>query len=157
MQTLAEQQSAALDRSSLEAASAASIVATDVPASVPSFKSFDHITDPRIRRAKDYEQFLQCALERIPEMRDRIMVEIGWARGEQERSQPSDRERISRVLEQWQATDGLLCQDIADDLEMPYATVYKHLRQMLENGSVAAYTRPGRHGNKTMVLYSLAS
>lgn len=127
--------------------------ASHVPASVPHFKSFDHISDPRVRRAKEYEQYLLFSREQFPEFATRINGEIKWARTEQERSKPSDRELIHSAL---QGSGGLLCNEVAEDTGLPYSTVYKHLREMLDEGLVSATSRPGLSANKPMLVWSLA-
>jgi len=121
---------------------------TLVPASIPHFKTFEHITDPRVRRAKDYEQYLQFSLERFPEFAERIGREIAFARGEQERSRVSDRDRIFLAIE----VEELNKTEIAEDLDLPASTVYKHLRELLDVGVIYAKQLPGR-GNKPMLVY----
>lgn len=127
-------------------------VASDVPASVPHFKTFDHIADPRVRRAKEYEQYLQFLLDRFPEFGSRIKTEIEWARAEADRSKASDRERICALLEKW---DSMFCEEIAEDLALPYPTVYKLLRALLDEGLVTATTREGRSGNRPKIAWAL--
>jgi DNA-binding transcriptional ArsR family regulator len=127
---------------------------SQVPASVPHFKSFAEIADPRVRRAKEYEQYLLFSRERFPEFGARIDRELDWARSEQERSAPSDRERVHSVLEQNRG--GLLCEEVAEDSGLPYSTAYKHLRAMLDKGIVAATSRPGISANKPMIVWTLA-
>ena len=125
---------------------------TGVPESVPHFKSFDHITDPRERRAKDYEQYLNFALDRFPEFGERIRREIAFAQAEAGRSKTSDSERIIKLLEE---QGDLLREEIADDLELPKATVYKLCKQMTEQGVIKCRTRPGVTSNRPMLVYYL--
>jgi DNA-binding transcriptional ArsR family regulator len=125
---------------------------TSVPESVPHFKCFEHIPDARVRRAKDYEQYLQISLERFPEFAERIGREIAFARGEQERSHVSDRDRIFLAIE----VEELNKTEIAGDLDLPASTVYKHLRELLDRGVIYARHLPGR-GNKPMLVYGRAN
>lgn len=124
-----------------------------VPDTVPEFESFAHIADPRTRRAKCYEQFLLFMLARFPEYETRIAPELEFARAEQSRNGASDADRILKALEE---NETLLCDELADDLDLPRSTVYKTLRKMLDGGIVAAHTRRGTSGNKPMIIYSLA-
>lgn len=123
-----------------------------VPADIPHFKSFAHIKDPRVRRAKEYETVLQFALARCPpEFTARLEKEITWARSEQERSKPSDRDRIFMAL----ASVELGRQEIADDLEIPVSTVYKHLQELIAYGLVFTRQLPARSdtGGRPLVVY----
>ena len=121
-----------------------------IPESVPSYTSFAHITDPRIRRAKEYEQFLLFNLERFPDYRIRIEQEIRWARSLSGRGAASDADRILKSLEAWNEST---CQEVADDTGLPYGTVYKILRRMLGNGIVMAREQKGL-GNKPCLVYA---
>lgn len=121
---------------------------TQVPASVPHFKSFEHIKDPRVRRAKDYEQHLQFALERFPEFAARIEREIAYAQGEQERSRVSDRDRVFLAIQ----TEELSKCEIVEDTDLPASTVYQHLRELVRVGLVYEKRLPGR-GVKFMIVY----
>jgi DNA-binding transcriptional ArsR family regulator len=123
-----------------------------IPLEVPHYKSFDHIEDARMRRAKEYEQYLLFALTKFPEYADRIHIEIKFAQTESMRSTESDQDRILSAFNGW---DELLCQEIADDLKLNYRTVHKHLKRMLETGLVQARQRTGVSGNKPMIVYSI--
>lgn len=121
---------------------------TSVPESVPHFKSFDHIADERIRRAMDYEQYLQFSLERFPEFAERIQREIAFAQSEQHRDHVSDRDRVFLAIE----VEELNKTEIAGDTGLPGSTVYKHLRELIDVGLVYQKKLPGR-GNKFMLVY----
>lgn len=123
-----------------------------VPADVPQFKSFAHIKDPRVRRAKEYETVLQFALANCPpEFTARMEKEIAWARSEQERSKPSDRDRIFLSI----TSVELGRQEIADDLDLPVSTVYKHLQELISYGLVYTRNLPARGdtGGRPLVVY----
>jgi hypothetical protein len=128
--------------------------ATLVPESVPHFKSFEHVTDQKLRRALDYEQYLQWAKGRFPDFGHRLDIEIAWCKSEQGRSKESDRDLILACFDSW---DDLLCEEIADDLGFTYQTTYKILKGMLEVGLLKAHERPGVRGNKPMLVYSRTS
>lgn len=121
---------------------------TSVPESVPHYRTFNHITDPRVRRAKDYEQYLQFSLEKFPEFAARIGREIAFAQSEQQRDRTSDRDRVFLALE----VEELNKTEIAGDIGLPASTVYKHLRELLDLGIIYAKELPGR-GNKPMLVY----
>lgn len=88
----------------------------------------------------------------FPEYTDGLEEQLAYARSQQTRTKASDRERISAILEKYEM---LTCREISEDLEMPYATVYKILRGCLERGLVAAFERKGIAGNKPYLVYSL--
>jgi hypothetical protein len=125
-----------------------------IPESVPHFTSFAHITDPRVRRAKEYEQFLLFNLERFPDYRARIEQEIEWTRKlSSGRGPASDQDRILQSLEAWHEST---CQEVAEDTGLPYSTVYKLLRRMLDKGVVMARSQSGL-GNKPCLVYAAQS
>ncbi len=121
---------------------------TQVPDSVPHFKSFDHITDLRVRRAKDYEQYLQFALEKFPDYRNRIEREIVFAQEEQQRSKVPDRDRVFLAVGDCELNK----EEICEDTQLPASTIYKHLRALVALGLVTERRLPGR-GNKFMIVY----
>lgn len=123
---------------------------SDIPASVPNFKSFAHITDARVRRAKEYEQYLMFGLDRFPELEDRINQELEWARNQSKRTTPSDRDRIFASLELCDLTRA----EIAEDTDIPPATVYKHLRELVKHRLVSESRRPGIGNNMFVNVYS---
>jgi DNA-binding transcriptional ArsR family regulator len=122
-----------------------------IPESTPRYTSFNHIRDPKVRRAKDYEQHLLFMRDSFPEYTAGIDEQIAYARSQQERNRVSDRDRVLKQLEPCE----LSCSEVADDLMMPYATTYKILKALAECGLVAIRQRPGRAGNKPVCYYSL--
>lgn len=124
---------------------------SSIPASTPSYKSFEHIRCPKQRRAKEYEQHLLILRDMYPEYSGGIEQQLAYARGQQGRTKASDRARVIKALE----PQSLTCRELSEDLEMPYATCYKILKGMLETGAVAAYEHKGRAGNKPYLVYSL--
>lgn len=123
-----------------------------VPQSVPTFKSFAHITDPRVRRAKEYEQYLLFALDHFPEFSPRIQIELQFARSEQKRSKANDADVVLKSLE----FEELTASEVSEDTRLPYSTVYKILRELLDQGIIKAKSRPGLSANKPIILYSHA-
>ncbi|HEV2863051.1 MAG TPA: winged helix-turn-helix domain-containing protein [Pyrinomonadaceae bacterium] len=123
-----------------------------IPAGVPHFKSFEHITDPRVRRAKEYEQTLEIALALgncPPEYAGRLKKEIEWARAEQTRDQNVDREAIYRAVQ-----FPLTRSEIAEDTGLPASTVWKRLQELLDSGRVRETKRPVQGNNKFVLIYS---
>lgn len=123
-----------------------------VPASTPHFKSFNDIADPRVRRAKEYEQVLMFAIDRAPaELADRLAPELKWAREQQERDNPSDRDRVLKSIR----VEKLSRAEIAEDTGLPVATVYKHLQELMSGGLVQARQLPARggRGGNNLVVY----
>lgn len=123
-----------------------------IPASTPSYTSFEHIRDPKARRAKEYEQHLLILRDRFPQYSAGIDEQIAYARLQSARDSVSDRDRIILHLEK---NEQLTCREMSDDLSIPYATCYKILRGYLEMGTVAAHERKGIAGNKPYLIYSL--
>jgi hypothetical protein len=124
-----------------------------VPASIPEFKSFNHVRDPKVRRAKEYEQHLLILRDVFPQFSAGLDEQIAYARSQQDRSRVSDRDRVILHLEKSKAA--LRCDELSEDLNMPYATTYKILRSYLESGLVAAFERKGIAGNKPYLVYQL--
>jgi len=127
------------------------VASREIPASCPSFKSFAHIRNPKVRRAKEYEQHLLLMRDMFPEYAAGIDEQLTYARSQQERGSVSDRDRVLAQLE----TCALSCIEVADDLSMPYATAYKILQEFAAAGLVVIRERPGRSGNKPVCYYSL--
>lgn len=125
---------------------------TSIPASTPSYKSFNHIRDPKARRAKEYEQHLLILRDMFPEYTEGIDTQLAYAHAQQKRTPASDRERISVHLKKHEM---LTCREISEDLEMPYATCYKILREGAERGTFAAFERKGIAGNKPYLVWTL--
>jgi Trp operon repressor len=123
-----------------------------IPASTPSFTSFSHIRDPKERRAKEYEQHLLILRDLFPQYAAGIEQQIAYARSQQERGRRSDRARVIRQLEPCE----LSCREVAEDLEIPYATCYKILQELAVTGIVIIRQRAGRAGNKPVCYYSLS-
>lgn len=123
-----------------------------IPLSTPSYKSFNHIRNPKVRRAKEYEQHLLFMRDSFPEYSSGIDEQIAYARSQQERDSVSDRDRVLQVLERGEAT----CREVSEDLETPYATCYKILKEYLNIGLVAAREHKGLAGNKPYLVYSIA-
>jgi hypothetical protein len=124
----------------------------EIPVSTPSYKSFEHIRNPKQRRAKEYEQHLLILRDMYPEYGVKLDEQIAYAKSQQERNRVSDRERIHRQLEDCP----LSCREVAEDLEMPYPTVYKILQSLAEDGLVIIRQRAGRFGQKPVCYYELA-
>jgi hypothetical protein len=122
-----------------------------IPASTPHYTSFAHIRDPKVRRAKDYEQHLLFMRDSFPEYKTSIDEQIAYARSQQDRNRVSDRDRVLKQLEPCE----LSCSEVADDLMMPYATCYKILMEYANNGICAIIQRPGRAGNKPVNYFRL--
>ena len=123
-----------------------------VPASTPHFTSFEHIADPRVRRAKEYEQVLMFAIDRAPaELAARLASELEWARGQQERDNTSDRDRVLKSIR----VEKLSRTEIAEDTGLPVATVYKHLQELMTAGLVHTQKLPARgsRGGNNLVVY----
>jgi hypothetical protein len=125
----------------------------EIPGSTPSFKSFSHVRNPKARRAQEYEQQLLILRDIFPEFTAGIDEQIAYARAQSKRKSASDRDRVLAALEP--EREGLTCAEVAADLEIPYATTYKILKEYLAKGIVAAYERAGRAGNKPYLIYSL--
>lgn len=122
-----------------------------VPAGIPHFKSFEHIADPRIRRAKDYEQVLLYALDKVPsEYAGRLKKELEWARAEQTRDQDGDREAVYKAVKLAPLTRS----EIAEDTGLPASTVWKRLQELLDSGRVRETKRPVQGNNKFVLIYS---
>ncbi|HEV2862865.1 MAG TPA: winged helix-turn-helix domain-containing protein [Pyrinomonadaceae bacterium] len=121
-----------------------------VPAGIPKLKSFEHIADPRVRRAKEYEQALVWALDQCPpEYAGRLKKEIKWARAEQTRDQDVDREAIYQAVQ-----FPLTRSEIAEDTGLPASTVWKRLQELLDSGRVRETKRPVQGNNKFVLIYS---
>lgn len=125
-----------------------------VPARVPKLKSFRHIRNPKVRRAKEYEQYLLFLRDLFPEYTMGLDEQIAYARSQQERNSTSDRDRVYESLRGW--GEGSTCGEVAEDLKIPYATAYKILREFLDTGLVIATERAGISGNKPYLVYKLA-
>lgn len=123
-----------------------------IPDSVPHFSSFDHVADPRRRRALEYEQELLALLDRFDgtEIADRLKRDLAWAREQTKRDQQSDRDRVFNAL---RAFDSLTCREISEDLDMPYQTVWKLLRELLDCGLVGAREQKRIGGGKPTLLF----
>ncbi len=141
------------DPARTDAATAPEVAASHVPDDVPHYKSFDHITDPRVRRAKEYEVFLQHALSRFrddAELVPRIMAEIEWAHAQGRRSKSSDRDLVFNAIER----EVLTRREIAEDTGLPAATVYAHLKELVVLDLVQQTRRPVIGNNKFILVYS---
>lgn len=122
-----------------------------VPAGTPHFKSFDHIADARVRRAKEYEQVLIFALDNVPaEYAGRLQKELEWARAEQSRDQDVDREAVYKAVKLAPLTRS----EIAEDTGLPASTVWKRLQELVDSGRVRETKRPGQDNNKFVLVYS---
>jgi hypothetical protein len=108
----------------------------------PHFKSFDHVTDPRARRAKEVEQFLLFVAEAVPEIERELRPLIADAheRGKDGRRALSVRDRILRAM----AGDlpPATLEEFVEDLGLPYSTVRENLLKMAGAGMVRVTTRP---------------
>jgi hypothetical protein len=123
-----------------------------IPASTPSFKSFAHIRNPKVRRAKEYEQHLLFMRDSFPEYSAGIEKQIAYARSQAERGRASDHDQVLKQME----SCALSCREISDDLSIPYATVYKILQEYAAAGVVIIRQHAGRAGNKPVCYYSLS-
>lgn len=123
------------------------------PCSIPcstSYSSFAHVRNPKRRHALEYEQHLLILKDLYPEYSAGIDEQIAWARAQSQRGKSSDRDRILKALE----AQDLTTNEVAEDLEMPYATAYKILKGFLEKGLVSATTRKGG-ADKPYLVWSL--
>lgn len=117
--------------------------------SAPHYKSFSTITDPRVRRAKEYEQALLFALDKCPaEFAERLKKEIEWARAEQSRDTDGDRTAIYQAVK-----FPLTRAEIAEDTGLPPSTVWKRLQELLDSGRVVESKRPVQGNNKFVLVY----
>ncbi len=121
-----------------------------IPENTPTYNSFAHIRNPKVRRAKEYEQHLLFMRDMFPEYNQGIDEQIAYAKSQQERSHSSDRDRVLQILERGEVT----CRELAEDLSMPYATAYKILKEYLEAGICSAREHKGLSGNKPYLVYS---
>lgn len=120
-----------------------------VPAGVPHFKDFEDIADPRVRRAKDYEQALSFALDKCPpEFAGRLKKEIEWARAEQTRDQGSDGETVYRAVK-----FPLTRAEIAEDTQLSSSTIWKRLQELVKVGRVLEEKRPVQGNNMFVLIY----
>ena len=120
-----------------------------VPASVPHFKDFADIADPRVRRAKEYEQVLQFALDKCPaEHAGRLKKELEWARTEQTRDQDADREAVFAAVK-----FPLTRAEIAEDLDLSASTIWKRLQELVKAGRVLEEKRPLQGNNRFVLIY----
>jgi sugar-specific transcriptional regulator TrmB len=124
----------------------------EIPASTPHYNSFGHIRDPKLRRAKEYEQHLLILKDMFPQYGAGIDEQIAYAKSQQDRNHVSDRDRVIKQLESCPLT----CAEVAEDLNMPHATAYKILRAFAECGLVIIAHRPRRDGKKPLCVYSLS-
>jgi hypothetical protein len=107
-------------------------------ARAPHFKSFDHVKDPRARRAKEIEQFLLFVAEAIPEIERDLqpIINDAHARG----GATSTRDLILFALEK-PLPPGTI-EDFVEDLGLPYGTVRENLMKMAESGLLIMRTKP---------------
>jgi hypothetical protein len=96
-------------------------------ARAPHFKSFDHVADPKARRAKEVEQCLMFVAELIPEhARDlRPIINAARARGEHT---SSTRDLILEAMSK--PLPPTTMEEFVDDLQLPYTTIYENLMKL---------------------------
>lgn len=116
----------------------------------PHYKSFADVADARLRRAKEYEQYLLFVLDNCPGMAPQLAPALAWARAEQTRSKSSDRQKVFRALAGF---EWLTCTEIVEESALPPATVYKLLRQMIAEGLVERAKRPVFGNNAFRYVY----
>lgn len=124
-----------------------------IPDSIPRYTSFKHIRNPKVRRAKEYEQHLLFLQAAFPEYSTGLEDDLAYARSQQERGRVSDRDRVFNSIER----SPLSCREISEDLELPYQTTYKILQEFAVRGVVVITTRPGIAGNKPTAFYQRMS
>ncbi|HEV7376312.1 MAG TPA: hypothetical protein VGN95_16475, partial [Pyrinomonadaceae bacterium] len=124
----------------------------EIPSNTPHYNSFGHIRDPKLRRAKEYEQHLLILKDMFPQYSAGIDEQIAYAKSQQDRNRVSDRDRVLKQLEDCPLT----CSEVAEDLNMPAATAYKILKEHAESGLVIITQRPRRDSKKPLCVYSLS-
>ena len=129
------------------------VLASDQPQGLalpPHYKSFAEVSDARVRRAKEHEQYLLFVLDNCPSLAPQLSSALAWARAEQTRSKSSDRQNVFRSLAGF---EWLTCTEIVEETNLPPATVYKLLRQMIAEGLVERTKRPVFGNNAFRYLY----
>lgn len=131
-------------------------------ARAPHFKSFEHVKDARVRRAKEVEQHLILLAELVPEIARDLspIIKEQHRRGAALAVSTADLilEAMSRPLAP--AT----MEEFVEDLSLPYGTVYDNLMRLAGDGLVVITTKPrdlepaGKRGGarKPELLFRLA-
>lgn len=112
-------------------------------ARAPHFSSFDHVKDPRARRAKEVEQFLIFVAEMCPEVAESLRPTINEQHARGEAGRVSTRDLILEAMTRPLAPATM--EEFVDDLELPYGTLYENLMKLADVGLVAITTRPREH------------
>lgn len=127
-----------------------------IPASTPRYSSFRNIRNPKVRRAKEYEQHLRFLQDAFPEYATGLEDDLAYAISQQERGRVSDRDRIFKHI----GDTPLSCREVCEDLSIPYATTYKILNEFADKGLMIITEREGRGGkthNKPTLYYQRSS
>jgi hypothetical protein len=128
----------------------------------PHFKSFDHITDARARRAKEIEQHLIFLAEIAPEIARDLQPIINDAHARGEAGKVSTRDLIMEAMVKPLAPATL--EEFIADLQLPYGTIYENLMKLAGAGLIVITTKPrdlepaGKRGGarKPELLFRLA-
>lgn len=131
-------------------------------ARAPHFKSFDHVKDARVHRAKEVEQFLIFVQELIPEISRDLQPIINDAHRRGEAGRVSTRDLIMEAMLKPLAPTTM--EEFLEDLGLPYTTIYDNLMRLASDGLVIVTERPrevepaGKRGGarKPELLFRLA-
>ncbi|HEY0171158.1 MAG TPA: hypothetical protein VGB98_09045 [Pyrinomonadaceae bacterium] len=109
-------------------------------ARAPHFTSFDHVTDPKARRAKEVEQCLIFLAEIAPEIGRDLQPIINDAHARGEAGHVSVRDLILEAMSK-SLPPGTLA-EFTEDLELPKNTIRENLMKLAESGLVHIGMRP---------------
>jgi predicted transcriptional regulator len=131
-------------------------------ARAPHYKSFDHITDPVARRAKEIEQHLLFLAEVAPEIARDLQPLINNAHRRGDAGRVSARDLILEAMTKTLPPGTL--EEFVEDLELPYGTVRENLMKLAEAGLVVIGMKPrevepaGKRGGarKAEAVFTLA-
>ncbi|MCA1615034.1 MAG: hypothetical protein LC795_15560 [Acidobacteria bacterium] len=109
-------------------------------ARAPHYKCFDHVADPRARRAKEIEQHLLFLAEVAPEIARDLRPIINDAHRRGEAGKTSTRDLILEAMSKPLAPGTL--EEFVEDLGLPYGTIRENLLKLADTGLVVIRTRP---------------
>lgn len=139
-------------------------LADQIAARAPHFVSFDHITDARVRRAKEIEQHLLFTIDFCPELKKALSEIITRTHAQAATKKRSVQDRIYLAMKEDSDLAPSTLQEFVEDLDLPRTTVYENLMKMAEAGLVIVTERKvaehdGRRGGrrKPELIFTLAS
>ena len=126
------------------------------------FKSFDHVKDARVRRAKEVEQHLLILAEVVPEIARDLAPIIKEQHRRGEALAVSTADLILEAMER--PLPPTTMEEFVEDLSLPYGTIYENLMKLVVSGLVVMTERKrevepaGKRGGarKPELLFRLA-